>query len=66
MLFNSLTFIVFFVVIVSLYWSLRGWQLRKKLTRRRQLHFLWRVEPAVRGAPVFNNSDGLLARPPNR
>src|SRR6516225_7832781 len=31
MLFNSLTFVVFFVVIVSLYWSLRGWQLRKNL-----------------------------------
>src|SRR5919201_5263849 len=31
MLFNSLTFIVFFVVVVALYWSIRGWQLRKNL-----------------------------------
>src|SRR5256714_2102407 len=31
MLFNSLTFIVFFVVVVTLYWSLGGWQLRKNL-----------------------------------
>src|SRR3984893_17798557 len=31
MLFNSLTFVVFFVVVVTLYWSLRGWGLRKNL-----------------------------------
>jgi alginate O-acetyltransferase complex protein AlgI len=31
MLFNSLTFVVFFVVVVALYWSLRGWELRKNL-----------------------------------
>src|SRR2546425_8434715 len=31
MLFNSLTFIVFFVVVVTLYWSLNGWNLRKNL-----------------------------------
>src|SRR5438309_11535440 len=31
MLFNSLTFVVFFVVVVTLYWSLRGWELRKNL-----------------------------------
>src|ERR1051326_338160 len=31
MLFNSLTFVVFFVVVVSLYWSIRGWELRKNL-----------------------------------
>src|SRR5919201_7037373 len=31
MLFNSLTFIVFFVVVVALYWSIRGWTLRKNL-----------------------------------
>ena len=31
MLFNSLTFVVFFVVVVTLYWSIRSWQLRKNL-----------------------------------
>src|SRR5712672_4085990 len=31
MLFNSLTFIVFFVVVVTLYWSIRSWQARKNL-----------------------------------
>ena len=31
MLFNSLTFVVFFVVVVGAYWSLRGWEARKNL-----------------------------------
>jgi alginate O-acetyltransferase complex protein AlgI len=31
MLFNSLTFVVFYVVVTTLYWSLRGWKLRKNL-----------------------------------
>lgn len=31
MLFNSLTFVVFFVVVVGAYWLLRGWQARKNL-----------------------------------
>ena len=31
MLFNSLTFVVFYVVVTTLYWSFRGWQLRKNL-----------------------------------
>jgi alginate O-acetyltransferase complex protein AlgI len=31
MLFNSLTFIVFFVVVVTLYWSTASWTLRKNL-----------------------------------
>src|ERR1043166_4569283 len=31
MLFNSLTFVVFFVVVVSLYWSIHSWQARKNL-----------------------------------
>ncbi|HEY2712800.1 MAG TPA: MBOAT family O-acyltransferase [Chthoniobacterales bacterium] len=31
MLFNSLTFVVFFAVVVSLYWSLRSWPVRKNL-----------------------------------
>src|SRR5438874_12733917 len=31
MLFNSLTFVVFFVLVVALYWSFRGWELRKNL-----------------------------------
>ena len=31
MLFNSLTFIVFFVLVVTLYWSIRSWQARKNL-----------------------------------
>jgi D-alanyl-lipoteichoic acid acyltransferase DltB (MBOAT superfamily) len=30
-LFNSLTFVVFFAVVVSLYWSLRSWPVRKNL-----------------------------------
>src|SRR5213596_1514584 len=29
MLFNSLTFVVFFVVVVALYWSMESWTLRK-------------------------------------
>src|SRR5215469_1714793 len=31
MLFNSLTFVVFFVVVVTLYWSIRSWRARKNL-----------------------------------
>ena len=31
MLFNSLTFVVFYVIVTTLYWSLRGWKLRKNL-----------------------------------
>src|SRR4051812_26038124 len=31
MLFNSLTFVVFFVVVVTLYWSIRSWQARKNV-----------------------------------
>jgi alginate O-acetyltransferase complex protein AlgI len=31
MLFNSLTFVVFYLIVVTLYWSFRGWQLRKNL-----------------------------------
>lgn len=31
MLFNSLTFVVFFVVVVTLYWNLRSWPARKNL-----------------------------------
>src|ERR1700720_30069 len=29
MLFNSLTFVVFFVIVVTAYWSIRSWQARK-------------------------------------
>ena len=31
MLFNSLTFVVFYAVVLTLYWSFRGWNLRKNL-----------------------------------
>src|SRR6476619_7445506 len=31
MLFNSLTFVVFFVLVVTLYWSIHSWQARKNL-----------------------------------
>src|SRR4029453_17983528 len=31
MLFNSLTFVVFFVVVVTVYWSIGSWQARKNL-----------------------------------
>jgi D-alanyl-lipoteichoic acid acyltransferase DltB (MBOAT superfamily) len=31
MLFNSLTFVVFYAVVTTLYWSLRGWNPRKNL-----------------------------------
>ena len=31
MLFNSLTFVVFFAVVLSLYWSLRSWETRKNV-----------------------------------
>src|ERR1700719_2728119 len=31
MLFNSLTFVVFYVIVLTLYWSIRGWELRKNL-----------------------------------
>ena len=31
MLFNSLTFVVFFVIVVSAYWSIRSWNARKNL-----------------------------------
>ncbi len=31
MLFNSLTFVVFFTVVLVLYWSIRRWQARKNL-----------------------------------
>lgn len=31
MLFNSLTFVVFYIVVTTFYWRLRGWELRKNL-----------------------------------
>ena len=31
MLFNSLTFVVFYVVVVTSYWSIHSWQARKNL-----------------------------------
>jgi alginate O-acetyltransferase complex protein AlgI len=31
MLFNSLTFVVFFAVVVTLYWSIQGWNARKNV-----------------------------------
>jgi alginate O-acetyltransferase complex protein AlgI len=31
MLFNSLTFVVFFAVVVTLYWRVRSWNARKNL-----------------------------------
>src|ERR1051325_11961768 len=31
MLFNSLTFVVFFAIVVTAYWSIRSWQARKNL-----------------------------------
>src|SRR5438045_9547789 len=31
MLFNSLTFVVFFVAVVTVYWSIKSWQARKNL-----------------------------------
>src|ERR1051325_7580843 len=31
MLFNSLTFVVFYVIVTMLYWSFNGWNLRKNL-----------------------------------
>jgi alginate O-acetyltransferase complex protein AlgI len=31
MLFNSLTFVVFFAFVLSLYWSIRSWNARKNL-----------------------------------
>ena len=31
MLFNSLTFVVFFAVVVTAYWTIRSWNLRKNL-----------------------------------
>src|SRR5437588_1364093 len=31
MLFNSLTFVVFYVIVTTVYWSLNGWNLRKNL-----------------------------------
>ena len=31
MLFNSLTFVVFFAVVLTLYWSMRSWNGRKNL-----------------------------------
>ena len=31
MLFNSLTFVVFFVIVVATYWSIRSWNTRKNL-----------------------------------
>src|SRR5947207_4137815 len=31
MLFNSLTFVIFFAVVVTAYWSMRSWNARKNL-----------------------------------
>ncbi len=35
----------------------------EKPTGRCQLHFLWRMESAVRCAPIFDHRDGFLAGP---
>jgi len=31
MLFNSLTFVAFFAIVVTAYWSIRSWNARKNL-----------------------------------
>ena len=31
MLFNSLTFVVFFLVVLAAYWTIRSWEARKNL-----------------------------------
>src|SRR3981081_3347072 len=33
MLFNSLTFVVFFLVVLTVYWTMRSWEGRKNLLR---------------------------------
>jgi len=46
MLFNSLTFVVFFAVVVCAYWSMRSWNARKNLLVVASYIFY-----AIRGAP---------------
>ena len=62
-LFNSLTFVVFFAVVVSAYWMMRSWRGTQKPARGRELHFLRRVESAFRRAPLRHDRDGFLPRP---
>ena len=65
MLFNSLTFVVFFVVVVTALLEHSFVAGAEKSARRSQLHFLRRLEPAVRCALVRDHRDGFLAWPPN-
>src|SRR6266403_5890574 len=61
MLFNSLTFVVFFVVVVTLYWSIKSWQARKNLLVIASYIFYGALEPALRCPLVWDHRDGFLA-----
>ncbi len=62
MLFNSLTFVVFFAVVVTAYWSMTFVDHTEKHARRRELYFLRRLESSLRRPPLFHHGDGFLAR----
>ena len=64
MLFNSLTFVVFFAVVVARIGACAVGGAQKS-ARRRELHFLRRVESAFRRASLRHDRDGFLSRPSN-
>ena len=63
MLFNSLTFVVFFALVVTAYWSIAFLERAQKPARGGKLHFLRGVESAFRCPPLFYDGNGFLARP---
>ena len=50
MLFNSLTFVVFFAVVVTASWSIRSWTLRKNLLVTASYIFYGAWNPPFAGA----------------
>src|SRR5438876_25008 len=57
MLFNSLTFVVFFAVVVTAYWSMRSWNARKNLLEIASYIFYGAWNPPVAaGAPWYHLS----------
>src|SRR6266699_3769903 len=66
MLFNSLTFVVFFAVVLTAYWSMRSWNARKNLLVVASYVFYGAWKPPIRRPALFHDGNGFLAWQTNR
>src|SRR2546430_6072710 len=65
MLFNSLTFVVFFVIVVTAYWSIRFWNARKNLLVVASYVFYGAWNPPFAALLFSTTANGFLARQTN-